>query len=96
MTPLEENPPVQKKTRNRRMKGTAPQRCSLRSKGAKPSVLDVVPDAPALKKLELGGRGGRRKDEKHKWSFQAKKSITSENFDNEPEKEGQSDGTYPV
>ena len=87
MTPFVENPPVLKKTRNRRKKGTAPQRCSRRSKGVEPSVLDVVPDAPALKKLESSGRGGRRQDEKHEWSFEANKSITSKKFDNELEEE---------
>ena len=59
-----------------------------------PSVLDVVPEAPALKKLETGGAAGKRTDDKVKWTFQQKKSIPTEKIDNEPEEEEQSDGTY--
>ena len=96
MTPLEENPPVQKKARKRRMKGTSPQRSSRRGKGEEPSVLDVVPEVPALKKLQMGGAAGRITDDKVKWSFEPKKLISSQKIDNEPDEGEQTDCTYRV
>ena len=57
-TPFEEDPLlVEKKTRNRRKKGDAPERASRRCRGEEPSVLDEVPDSCALKKLRTGGSG---------------------------------------
>ena len=69
-TPVDENPlGVVVKRRNRRKKGDAPQRSSRRVKGEEPSILDGSPVNAAVKKLSLGGQGGKMIKDTTEWNL---------------------------
>ena len=85
VTPIEDNPPVSsKKTRKRHKKGILPARFSRRKKGAEPSILDEVPGNSALKKLQSGGSGGRRRNDKFSDEWNLMSTSTNPKNDNAP------------
>ena len=84
-TPFDENPPVLVKLkRRRRKKRDGPERSSARKKGEEPSILERITMPAAVKKLSLGGRSGRHREESSKWCFRA--ATEPENNDNKLDK----------
>ena len=68
-TPVVEDPRGAGRKRRSHKRGGAPVRLSKRAKGEEPSILDEFPKNAAVKKLSLGGRGGRPDFDEAKWNF---------------------------
>ena len=70
-TPMDEDPRDGViRRRNIRKKGGVAERVSRRVKGEQPSVLDGPANIIAVKKLSLGGQGGRIYKDKTEWNFE--------------------------
>ena len=93
-TPIVENPRGVVKKRNRRKYGASPKRMSRRVQGEEPSVLDVVPSNNALKKLSLGGQGGKIYKDKTEWNFDGVSKVQKQFTINNSK--GENDETYRI